>query len=65
MPWLSVDWPELREQLEIIMFTSLFGSIQLKDLGCSPFTVVPLVELRELAREKLIACRLAPERRLF
>ena len=28
-------------------FSSLFGSIQLKDLICSPFTVVRLLELSE------------------
>jgi hypothetical protein len=43
----------LREQLEII----LFGSIQLKDLSCSPFTVVRSVELRELSRRKFMARR--------
>jgi len=29
------------------VFSSLFGSIQLKDLSCSPFAVVHLLELRE------------------
>jgi hypothetical protein len=32
-------FPKLREQLEKGS-ASLFGSIQLKDLSCSPFTVV-------------------------
>ena len=43
-------FPELREQREKILFSSLFGSIQLKDLNCSPFTVVRLLAVRAFGR---------------
>ena len=43
----TAGFPELREDLEL--FSSLFGSIQLKALSCSPFTVVRLLEVRGFA----------------